>query len=35
MVVLFGFIYLSHVLPASIIAWTERVVLLGESDDLD
>jgi hypothetical protein len=35
MVVLFGLIYLSHVLPASIIAWTERVVLLGKSDDVE
>ena len=35
MVVLFGLIYLSHVLPASIIAWTESAVVVGESDDVD
>jgi mannose/fructose/N-acetylgalactosamine-specific phosphotransferase system component IIC len=35
MVVLFGLIYLSHVLPASIIAWTESALLLNESDELE
>ena len=28
-------IYLSHILPASIIAWTEREVFAGPTDDVD
>jgi len=34
-VMLMGLIYLSHILPASIIAWTEREVFAGPTDDVD
>ena len=34
-VMLMGLIYLSHILPASIIAWTEREILVGPNDDVD
>ena len=32
---LMGLIYLSHILPASIIAWKEREVFVGPIDDVD
>jgi hypothetical protein len=35
MIIVFGRIYLSHVLPASIIAGTKRVVVLGGSGDVE